>query len=167
MITVTSVLGNIFQDKKMMDKFKEAESKKICERLQISRHEMERSRMRKKTDAETDIGLVLDSGSGLHHGDVLLSDPTNFIVVEQLPEKTIVITVDKKIGAPELIAIGHIIGNRHKPIAIEDNTISFPIQADSEVEVFEQLLGEMIHHIKIQVIEQIFQPQHGMYSHEH
>lgn len=167
MLTITSILGNIFEDKTMMNKFNEAESKKFCEKLKISRHEMERNRIRKKTDADTDIGLVLDSGLGLHHGDVLLSDDTKFIIVEQLPEKTIVITLDSKIGATQLIIIGHIIGNRHKPISIEENTISFPIQADSEVEVFEKLLGEMAEHIDIQVIEQIFQPQHGMYSHEH
>ena len=166
MLTITSIAGNIFHDKDLMDKFRQMESQKRCERVKISRLELERGRIRKNTDLGTDIGLVLDSR--LYHGDVLLSDQEKFIMVEQLPEKVISIKIiSLKDDPASLLTLGHIIGNRHKSIAINSDTLSFPIQADSEVEVFEKLLGDIVNNLEFVVEEQIFQPQRGMYVHEH
>src|SRR5579863_9476191 len=140
MLTITSIMGNIFHDKELMDKFKQMESQKRCERIMISRLELERGRIRKTTDLGTDVGLVLDSR--LYHGDVILSDQEKFILVEQLPEKVICIKIkslkDNPVG---LLTLGHIVGNRHKPIVINNDVLSFPIQADSEVDVFKKLLS--------------------------
>ena len=168
MLTITSIIGNISDDKKLMTKFKQMESRKSCERLKISRLELERSRIRKKTDLGTDIGLVLDSGTRLHHGDVIVSNLKKFIVIEQLPEKVISIKIKNlKDNPSRSVTLGHIIGNRHKPIVINDDVLSFPIQADSEVEVFKKLLSGVMNNLELKVEEQIFQPQHGMYMHEH
>ena len=168
MLTIISVIGNIFDDKKLMTKFKQMESKKRCERLKIVRLELERSRIRKKTDLGTDIGLILDSGTRLHHGDVIVSNLKKFIIIEQLPEKVISIRIRKlKKNPTGLVTLGHIIGNRHKPIVISDDVLYFPIQAYSEVEIFKKLLVGVMNNLEIEVGEQIFQPQHGMYMHEH
>ena len=168
MLTITSVIGNIFDDKKLMTKFKQMESKKKCERLKISRLELERSRIRKKTDFGTDVGLILDSGTRLYHGDIIVSNTSKFIMIEQLPEKVISIKIKKLKKNPiGLITLGHIIGNRHKPIVINNDTLYFPIQAHTEVEVFKKLLSDVITNLDLEVGEQIFQPQHGMYMHEH
>ena len=40
--------------------------------------------------------------------------------------------------------LGHIIGNRHRPISIQSEEILFPIQADSEKEVFTKLFQNII-----------------------
>jgi len=168
MFTITSIIGNIFDDKKLMTKFNQMESRKSCERLKISRLELERGRIRKKTDLGTDIGLVLDSGTRLHHGDVIVSNLKKFIVIEQLPEKVISIKIKNiKDNPSRSVTLGHIIGNRHKPIVINDDVLSFPIQADSEVEIFKRLLSGVMNNLELKVEEQIFQPQHGMYTHEH
>ena len=168
MLTITSIIGNIFDDKKLMTKFKQMESRKNCERLKFSRLELERGRIRKKTDLGTDIGLVLDSGTRLHHGDVIVSNLKKFIVIEQLPEKVISIKIKNlKDNPSRSVTLGHIIGNRHKPIVINDDVLSFPIQADSEVEVFKKLLSGIMNNLELKVEEQIFQPQHRMYMHEH
>jgi len=166
MLTITSIMGNIFDNKKLMAKFKQMESKKRCERLKIARLELERSRIRKKTDFGTDVGIILDSGRRLYHGDVIVSNTNKFIMIEQLPEKVISIGIGKlKKNPTGLITLGHIIGNRHKPIVINNDILYFPIQAYSEVEVFKKLLD--VDNLDIEVGEQIFQPQHGMYMHEH
>ena len=168
MLTVTSVMGNIFDDKKLMAKFRQMESKKRCERLKISRLELERSRIRKKTDFGTDVGLILDSGTRLYHGDILVSNTNKFIMIEQLPEKVISIKIKKlKKNSTGLITLGHIIGNRHKPIVINNDTLYFPIQAYSEAEVFKKLLSDVVTDLDLGVEEQIFQPPHRMYIHEH
>jgi urease accessory protein len=168
MLTITSIIGNIFDDKKLMTKFKQMESRKRCQRLKISRLELERSRIRKKTDLGTDIGLILDSGTRLHHGDVIVSNLKKFIIIEQLPEKVISVRIRQLKKNPNgLVILGHIIGNRHKPIVINDDILYFPVQAYSEVEIFKKLLVGVMNNLEIEVGEQIFQPQHGMYMHEH
>jgi urease accessory protein len=167
MLTITSIIGNIFDDKKLMTRFKQMDSQHNCERLKVSRLELERGRIRRKTDLGTDIGLVLDSGTILHNGDVVVSNLEKFIVIEQLPEKILSIKIRKlKDNHTTLVTLGHIIGNRHKPIAVDYDVISFPIQADSEVDIFKKLFSH-ITDLEIEVKDQIFQPQHGMYMHEH
>ena len=169
MLTVTSIVGNIFHDKSLRKKSKHFAGN--YEKLIISRLETERSRLRRKTDKGTDIGLILKSGTKLQHGDILLSTKEKFIIVEQLPEKVISIRIKKKEPKNLLklcIMIGHIIGNRHRPIAIDEKgTISFPIQADSEVDVFRRLLHNTVAHMELTVEERIFQPEQGMDVHEH
>ncbi|MEK6971641.1 MAG: Urease accessory protein, partial [Thermoproteota archaeon] len=62
---------------------------------------------------------------------------------------------------------GHIIGNRHRPIAIDKQTIMFPIQADSEIELFKNLFAEFLDNLEMKVEERVFVPRRGMDVHEH
>lgn len=164
MLSVTSVAGNI-TDRHLVAKYRRAKAAGKCERLSVSRTEMERLRLRRRTDRGTDIGLVLEPGSRLHHGD-LLAAKGKFIVVEQLPEKVVSISIkkdstEKMVGLAALI--GHLIGNRHKPIAVDHDTISFPVRAESEVDAFRKLLP---HEVKLKVEEQVFLPAGETHVHE-
>ena len=161
MLEVSSPIGNIFLDKG----FDELKSKNF-ERLKISRMELEKRILRRKTDRGTDIGLNLDPGVKLHHGDVIKNGDTK-IIVEQLPEKIITVRLKNKEMTDVMVLLGHIIGNRHRPISIQGDEISFPIQADSEKEVFTKLFQSIINHIDMTVEEQIFSPQTGADVHEH
>ena len=157
MININSILGNISKKTSL-------ESINF-EKLTISRIDLEKRILRKKTDLGTDIGINLDSGIKLQHGDIIGNNETK-IIVEQIPEK--VISVKLK-GNNENIAIllGHIIGNRHRPIAIKDKIILFPIQEDSELEIFQRLFKEIIDHIELKIEEEIFLPHTSADVHEH
>lgn len=164
MFAVTSVAGNI-ADRRLAGKYRRAKAAGKCERLLVSRMEMERLRLRRRTDRGTDIGLVLEPGSRLHHGD-LLAAREKFIVVEQLPEKVVSISIkkdsmEKMVGLAALI--GHVIGNRHRPIAVDHDTISFPVQAESEVDTFRKLLPAGV---KMKITEQVFLPAGEAHTHE-
>lgn len=157
MIEINSPIGNIFDE--------EFNQKGDFERLKISRIEMEKRILRRKTDRGTDVGLRLDPGVKLRHGDVIKSGDMK-IVVEQLPEK--VISVKLKTNMTEvLVLLGHIIGNRHRPISIQKGEVMFPIQADSEKEVFTKLLHSILQYIEIRIEERIFLPHSGADVHEH
>ena len=136
-----------------------------CERLLISRMEMEKFRLRRKTDRGTDLGIVLEPGSRLHHGDVLVLTKDRLVLVEQLPEKVVSIRIGiSRNGIGMAALVGHAIGNRHRPIAINRTTISFPVQAAAEVALFQELLP---HDVKLRFEEQIFHPSGEFHSHEH
>ena len=165
MLIVNTVLGNIYKDDQLAKKIEDSKEQGKFRRLLLSRIEMEKSRLRKKTDDGFDIGFVLEPGTKLQHGDVI-SESDETILIEQLPEKTL--TVKFKQNDKNLfLLVGHIIGNRHRPISIRNETISFPIHDDSEMELFERLFHEVIHEIDLSIDEQCFIPHTSMDVHEH
>ena len=157
MLNINSILGNIFKDTNL--------EYASFEKLIISRIDLEKRILRKKTNLGTDVGINLNSSTKLQHGDIIGNHETK-IIVEQMPEKIISVKLkenDEKIA----ILLGHIIGNRHRPIAIKDKMILFPIQEDSELDIFERLLKEIIEHIELKIKEEIFLPHTSADVHEH
>ena len=136
--------------------------------LFLSRTEMEKSHQRKNTEDGMEIGLSLEAGTTLHTGDVL-SNGTGLILVNQIPEKVLHVKAKSDDESSLVyIQLGHIIGNRHRPISISnDGSVMFPIQDDSEVELFTKLFHEIIDHITLTIQEQIFVANQGMNVHEH
>jgi len=163
-LKITKISGNVFDDE-LKKRFETLDKQGKCERLQVSRQELEKTRLRKTTDKGTDVGLLFNGSTKLNHGDVLISEE-KFILVEQLPEKVISIKI-KQNQTELLVLLGHIIGNRHRPIAIDRQTIRFPIQADSELGLFKNLFAEFLEYLEIKVEERVFVPRKGMDVHEH
>jgi len=160
-LKITGVCGNIFHDEKF-----ESVDKSSLEHLKISREELEKNRLRRETDQGTDIGIILEPGMRLYNGDVL-EDNGKMILVEQIPEKVLTVSFSEAQNADLQILVGHIIGNRHRPIAIHDGIVSFPIQSDSELEVFKKLFADVINEIQLKIEEKIFSPHTGADVHEH
>lgn len=161
MLKITGVCGNIFHDEKL-----ESVDKSSLEHLKISRGELEKNRLRRETDQGTDVGIILEPGVRLYNGDVL-EDDGKMILVEQMPEKVLAVSFSEAQNPELRILIGHIIGNRHRPIAIHDGIVSFPIQSDSELEVFEKLFADVIDKIQLKIEEKIFISHTGADVHEH
>ncbi len=157
MLTVTSVAGNMFVG------YKPVAGK--VEHLKIPRVDLAKNRIRRQTDAGTDIGIALELGAALHNGDVLECGG-KVVIVEQLPEKVIEVSLDGGQAGLAML-VGHIIGNRHRPIAIKDGTVCFPIQADSELETFKDLFAGMAGSVRLKVKETVFTPQEGADVHGH
>ena len=160
MLRSVSIVGNIFTENGS-----QILKEKAFEKLQISRNDLEKNRLRRTTDKGTDISIILERGSKLQHGDIL-NHGESFIVIYQTPEK--VITVKTKEDSFELLVLlGHIIGNRHRPISLENRSVTFPIQAESELEIFERLFAPIIGKIEMNIEEKIYIPDQRMNVHEH
>lgn len=162
MLTSTSIVGNIFTEKGS-----QILKGKAFEKLQILRHDLEKNRLRRTTDKGTDIAIILERGSKLQHGDIL-KHGENFVVIDQIPEKVITVKIKEKEDSFELLVLlGHMIGNRHRPISLEGESVTFPIQAESELEVFERLFTPIIEKIEMNVEERIYKPDERMNVHAH
>jgi len=175
MLTIDHIVGNIYNDDKLKNTFKEFVSKQQDETFLITRTESQRQRMRKVSNKGTDIALNFNSGSQhLRHGDVLLQNDNQIIVVEIEPENVLQVEILKEtltdsteslIQIP--VQIGHTIGNLHRPIKLDGSRIYFPIQAESEIEMFRKLFHPFHHHIAIQSKKIVFEPNETMNVHEH
>jgi len=160
-LQVNAPIGNIFVDKEFID----LKNVKF-EKLRISRMDLEKRIFRKKTDLGTDIGWNLDPGIRLRPGDVFKKEGKK-IVLEQLPEKVISVKIKAKNKAELMFLVGHIVGNRHRPVSLQGDEILFPIQADSELETFAKLFEGIINSIELTIKEQVFYPTLGGDLHEH
>lgn len=167
MITATSILGNVYRDAALREKFHRVQG----ESVKISRLESQRVRMRKSSNKGTDIAIILPPGSRLRHGDVVLDAEGRMVVVELEPESVAVVELKDNLHKDDLVEvpvkIGHTIGNLHRPVKLEGNRIYFPIQAEAELEMFRKLFGHMNEHLEIKSATMVFEPEEEMDVHEH
>ena len=149
----------------------------------MPRARMAKSRQLVRTESGAEVGIDLRRGGTLRHGDILQSEnPERLpLIIQQSPEKVIVARSLARDpggnnGVPpaddcfELcLIIGHIIGNRHRPISVNEGekTVSFPIQDDSELETFERLLGQAGGDVELRIASEIFVPHAGADVHGH
>ena len=135
MLIIKKILGNIYSDISLNKKFEESKINGNLQKLFLSRSEMEKIHLRKETDGGLEIGLTFETGTKLHHGDVL-NDETSLIVINQIPEKIIKVRFKSDTFSSNLaVIVGHVIGNRHRPIPLnDDSSVSFPIHDDSEID---------------------------------
>ena len=173
MITINSTIGNIYRDEKLRKLYEEMSSQSLCESIRVNRMEAQRVRMRKTSSKGTDIALTLAPGTKLRHGDVLMVANDKMITIELEPENLAVIQVKNNIhehhdDAIQIPAtIGHAIGNLHRPIKLEGRKIYFPIQTDSEIEMFKKIFGPLSDHLEISRTKMVFEPEEGIDIHEH
>jgi urease accessory protein len=171
MITVDSVIGNILKDKKLEEKYDEMSNKNSCERIKISRLESRRVRMRKSSNRGTDVAMTLPPTTWLKHGDVIILRENKMVVVEIEAENVLMIEIKENIPENKVVEIpsrvGHTIGNLHRPIKLEGRKIYFPIQADTEVEMFKKLFEPINEYIDIKKSMMVFELEEGMDMHEH
>jgi urease accessory protein len=168
---VDSVIGNINREKKLKEKYDEMTGRKVCETIKISRLESQRVRMRKLSDKGTDVALTLPPGTWLKNGDVIIITENKMVVVGIEPEDVIIIEIrdnmheDDRVEVP--VRVGHTIGNLHRPIKLEGNKIYFPIQANTELEMFKKLFEPINEHLDIKKTTMVFEPEDGIEIHEH
>ena len=168
MLLINSILGNVYHERALKEKIENSTQNHTVKQLFLSRSDMEKSRLRTETDDGTEIGLSFEPGTILKNGDVLETD-SNLIIIHQLPEKIISVKVNDDHHSSSIrVQLGHIIGNRHRPLSItSDGSVLFPIHDENEVELFEKLFSEILHHISMTVEDKIFVPNQGMNVHEH
>jgi urease accessory protein len=171
MITIDSIIGNLYHDSNLRKRYEEMSSQSLCESIRINRMEAQRVRMRKRSSKGTDIALTTTPGTRLRHGDVLMAGNDKMITIELEPENLAVVEVKDNIHEHDAVqvpvTIGHAIGNLHRPIKLEGRKIYFPIQTDSEIEMFKKIFGRLLDHLEITQAKMVFEPEEGTDVHEH
>ena len=171
MITINSIIGNMYHDENLRKQYEDMLSQSLCESIRINRMEAQRVRMRKKSSKGTDIALTMTPGTRLRHGDVLMVANDKMVIIELESENLAVVRVKDNLHEHDAIqvpvTIGHAIGNLHRPLKIEGRKIYFPIQTDSEIEMFKKIFGRLLDHLEITQAKMVFEPEEGTDVHEH
>jgi urease accessory protein len=112
-------------------------SARRVERLPVAWHEASKGRLRRSTDAGTDVALDLPRGAFLADGAVLDDDGRRVIVAERRPEPALVVRFEPG-AAPERVAeqafrLGHALGNQHVPAEVDGEAVRVPLTTSEEV----------------------------------
>jgi urease accessory protein len=171
MIHIDKIIGNINSDDNLKDMYHNMLRCDQVEKIQMTRLECERARIRKVTDKGTDLALTMSHGSRINDGDIALLTDEKMVIIERVSENVAAISLNGNIATDQLfetaIKLGHIIGNMHRPIKITDGKIYFPIQSLSEIQLFEKLLSNLRHNVDIKSENILFEPERGHDIHEH
>lgn len=171
MIHINKIIGNINSDSDLHDKYQIMVKNDRVEKIKVSRLEADRTRIRKLSNKGTDLALTMNPDSHINDGDVLLLTKEKMIVVKRESENVIIITLNNDKSAQQnletAIKLGHIIGNMHRPIKVTNNKVCFPIQSDSEIELFKKLFHNLRQNIDIVNRNIIFEPDLGYDIHGH
>ena len=171
MIRIYKIIGNIHSDLDLKNKYQEMIKTGLVEKIEINRLESDRARIRKISDKGTDLALTLIPGYHINNGDVVMLTEEKMVIANRSPENVAMISLKGIISEDQLfetaIKIGHTIGNMHRPIKVVSDKIYFPIQSQSEVELFQTLLSNLINNIVIKSENIIFEPESGYDVHEH
>jgi urease accessory protein len=170
-LIVSQIIGNIHRNRKLKSRYLSMMSLGKSETLTITRFESDRSRIRRRTNKGSDLGIVLNSGTQMHHGDVIVSDPQRFVIIQQEPETVMTIRIKRTCPDSRLVltaaAVGHIIGNMHRPIATrKGKVITFPLQSNAEFQVFEKLFSKFLEFVNVSVERIVFLPNQTASRHE-
>jgi urease accessory protein len=171
LIRVDKIIGNVNFDKDLASKFEDMSEKERVEIVNVTRLESERIRMRKVSDRGTELALTLPYGSHLIDGDVIFLTDEKIIVIKRASEDVLVVSFHKDMRQDLIldvaIKLGHKIGNMHRPIKIIGEQIFFPMQSNSELELFEKLFISLRDYLDISKDTIIFEPDEGYNIHEH
>jgi len=117
-----------------------------------------RARLRARLDSGREVGLLLERGLSLKHGDRLATRDGELVVeVRARPELlSVVETADRDL----LTRAAYHLGNRHVPLQIEPGRLSYQ---------HDHVLDGLVHELGLhaQVLERPFEPEPGGYAGGH
>ena len=171
MLTVTSVVGNVSANTEFAEAYRKLSASGDVETILLSRPEAQKSRLRRRSDAGTDVAIALEEGHRLRNGDVLLSEGGRMIVVRYEPEDLLRFKIKDGLSDHQRVAtaakLGHLIGNLHRPICTEGEVLYTPSQSEGEAESILKALGTKASWIEVKHVRMVFEPEEGSSSHTH
>jgi len=171
LIQINKIVGNINSDSDLHEKYQDMMKKDKVEKIQVSRLEADRIRIRKVSNKGTDLAITLIPGSHIYDGDIVLLTEERMVIAKRESENVAIISLNNDISTQQTlhtaIRLGHIIGNMHRPIRVINNRVYFPIQSDSEIELFKKLFHNLRQYIDITNRNIIFEPDLGYDIHGH
>jgi urease accessory protein len=132
-----------------------SDARQATESLTLAFELRRRARLRTQLDSGREVGLLLERGLSLRHGDRLASKDGDFVVeVRARPELlSTVETPDQHL----LARAAYHLGNRHVPLQLEPGKLAY--QHDHVLDGLMHELG-----LTVKVLERPFEPEPGGYA---
>lgn len=107
------------------------------ERLPIAYDEASKRRVRRSTDAGTDVAVDMPRGAYLAEGVVVHDDGERIVVVERRREHALVVRFADDLPTDALVRaaakVGHAFGNQHAPLETLGREVRIPLTTSEQV----------------------------------
>ena len=97
-----------------------------CLKINLQFSDRHKGRIHAYTDSNLAVGIIKSRDLALQSGDLFRTNSGKFVLIHLQQAELLVIdlsTLDANVTPAKLIHLGHVLGNHHYPIAIENNQI--------------------------------------------
>ena len=129
-------LGNITEDCNLAQQVKIAHDTNCYLEVRLQRSELAKGRILTKANSGSGIGIIKSRDLILRSGDVFETTRGNLLLIELESEKLMVLSFEKSLKenyVMDLVSLGHMLGNHHYPIKIDNNKIYVRLITDARV----------------------------------
>ncbi|MGK7892894.1 MAG: urease accessory protein UreE [Xenococcus sp. (in: cyanobacteria)] len=155
---VQKYLGNIAEDSNLEKRIKVARETNCYLEVALQHSELMKGRILTKTSSGAEIGIIKSRDLVLRSGDIFETETGNLLLIKIAAEKLMVLSFEQSLNnnyAMDLVSLGHILGNHHYPIKIDQNKIYVRLITDAKVIV------KMIAELKIPGLKITFETNNG------
>ena len=129
-------LGNITEDSSLEERVQIAQDNNCYLEVSLGKSDLVKGRILAKSDSGVEIGIIKSRDLVLRAGDIFETAIGNLVLIKLESEKLIVLSFEDSLNnnyAMDLVSLGHILGNHHYPIKIEQNKIYVRLITDAKV----------------------------------
>ncbi|MFN8201989.1 MAG: hypothetical protein U0S48_05460 [Solirubrobacteraceae bacterium] len=107
------------------------------EHVRVTWDEASKRRLRRTTEAGTDVAVTLDRDGYLADGDVLDDDGARIVVVRRPLERALVVRLDpasdRAVRLRAAVLLGHAFGNQHVPLEVDGDEVRVPVTTSEAI----------------------------------
>ncbi|WP_414541877.1 urease accessory protein UreE [Nostoc sp. CCY0012] len=128
-------LGNLTDNTSLASQVEQARCSERYLEVSISQSDSRKGRIHAHTSSGIAVGIVKSRDWSLQEGDVLETQQGNLLLIHLQEQKLMVLSFTEPVGdrAIELVHLGHVLGNHHWPIIVQNHKLYLQLAADVEV----------------------------------
>jgi urease accessory protein len=135
-------LGNITENANLCERIKKV-NKQHCLEVYLSQVDSRKGRIHSCATSGVDVGIVKNRDWFLREGDIFETQQGKLLLIHLQEQKVMVLSFTelindsslKRLGdrAIELVHLGHVLGNHHWPIIVQNGKLYIELVIDAEV----------------------------------
>jgi len=130
-------LGNIHENRHLA----ELVGIETCLEVCLNQSDRSKGRIHAHTDNNITVGIIKSRDRFLHAGDVFRTESKKLLLIHLQKQELLIIDLSDlpdSFAAKDLVYLGHVLGNHHYPITIQNNKIY--VQITTEPEIIEKII---------------------------
>ncbi len=145
-LRVEAVKGNVRTDEELGRLHARLLAEGRVERVTISRGDATKNRQRTTSTGGREVIIDVPRGVTIRHGDVLSHDEASILVVEWMPEETLILTIRRSAEWRDQVEratrLGYLLGMKHFHPFLSGSEVLVPVEENSKEEML-KLFGAM------------------------
>ena len=115
-------LGNVKNNSELAKSI----ASETCLKINLQYSDRHKGRIHSHTDSNLAVGIIKSRDRALQSGDLFRTNSGKLVLIHLQETEVLVIdlsSLETNIASSKLVHLGHVLGNHHYPIAIQDNQI--------------------------------------------